>query len=394
MRILMVSVRYPPYTGGIETHTYEVAWRLAAAGVHVTVLTTDTTGTLAPAETRDDVHIIRVPAWPRTRDYFFAPAIGRVIRQRTWDLVHCQGINNFVPPLAMLTAQRAAIPYIVSLHSGGDVTPFRRLIRAAHWRALRPLVHRAHQLIAVSPFEVAHFGHYFGLPPDRFSVIPNGADHILAQAAQIGEMPELAPVQPSRRGEPSSGPLIVSIGRLVPYKGHQRAITALPKVLEAFPDAHLRIIGSGPYEKHLRRLVARLGLGDHVEIGPIPPNDTAAMRTVLQSCSLVTALSDFEGQGLVALEAIACGRPLLVNYATALKEFSDQGHARVVAPDDGPAAVAAAMKAQLRNPLIPVAVRVPTWDACVADLLAVYKRTLQQVTAHALVTAEHRQERA
>lgn len=390
MRVLMVSVRYPPYTGGLETHTYEVAWRLAAAGVHVTVLTTDTTRTLPPTETRDGVHVIRVPAWPRTRDYFFAPAIGRVIRQRTWDLVHCQGINNFVPPLAMLTAQRAAIPYIVSLHSGGDVTPFRRLIRAVHWRALRPLVGGARHLIAVSPFEVAHFGRYFGLPPDRFSVIPNGADHILAQAARIGEMRELSH-QPS---QPSSGPLITSIGRLVPYKGHQRAITAMPKVLEAFPDAHLRIIGSGPYEKHLRRLVARLGLGDHVEIGPIPPNNTAAMRTVLQSCSLVTALSDFEGQGLVALEAIACGRPLLVNYATALKEFSDQGHAQAVAPDDGPTAVAAAMKAQLRNPLIPVAIRLPTWDACVADLLAVYKSTLQQATAHALLAAEHSQERA
>src|SRR5256885_198665 len=79
LRLLQVTARYFPYMGGVETHVYEVSRRMAEAGVHVTVLTSDPSGRLPVHEEKDGVHIQRVRAWPAERDYYFAPGVYPVI---------------------------------------------------------------------------------------------------------------------------------------------------------------------------------------------------------------------------------------------------------------------------------------------------------------------------
>src|SRR4051812_34147443 len=73
MRILMVTPRYLPDMGGIETHVHEVSKRLSADGVDVRILTTDRSGTRPPREIIAGVGVRRVPAWPKERDYYIAP---------------------------------------------------------------------------------------------------------------------------------------------------------------------------------------------------------------------------------------------------------------------------------------------------------------------------------
>src|SRR5438067_583826 len=124
LSVLQVAARYFPYTGGIETHIYEVSRRLQRAGVAVSVLTTDPTGQLPADEQLEGVPIRRVHAWPPNRDYYMAPGIYSEIMSGRWDIIHCQGYHTFVPPLAMLAALRAGIPYIVTFHSGGHSSRF------------------------------------------------------------------------------------------------------------------------------------------------------------------------------------------------------------------------------------------------------------------------------
>ena len=90
VRILMATPRFWPDTGGTELHVAEVSRRLAAAGDEVTVLTTDVTGSRPAEEERDGYRIVRVPAYPRERDYYVAPLVpSRVISLRP-ELVHVQ----------------------------------------------------------------------------------------------------------------------------------------------------------------------------------------------------------------------------------------------------------------------------------------------------------------
>lgn len=371
LRVLMVAPRYTPYPqGGIAMHIYQVGRRLARMGVDVTILATDVTGRLATAEESEGMHILRVRAWPTNKDYYFAPDIYRVVTQGNWELVHCQGYNNLIPPLTMLSAKRANIPYVLSIHSGGDVTALRKAFRGLHRKMLRPLLAQAVKLIAVSEFEVNLFQKELQLPIGQFAIISNGVEHI----------PEVSLVERAENSAngTNTSPLIVSIGRLVQYKGHQQLIAAMPKVLEQIPGARLRIVGVGPYEPVLRKMASNLGVADHVEIKPVPGGDWQGMASLIASADLVTLLSEHEGQGIAVLEALALKRPVLVAGTSALQEFADRGLARAVPFKSTPEKVAAAVVGQLRHPLLPPKITLPTWDDCAAELFALYQSVIRK----------------
>jgi glycosyltransferase involved in cell wall biosynthesis/GT2 family glycosyltransferase len=360
LRILMVSARYLPSIGGTERHTFEVSRRLAAQGHDVSVLTTDLDGTLPALEHADGVQVIRVPAYPKDRDYFFAPKMFGIIANGNWDLVHCQGYHTLVAPLSMLAATWGRYPYVLSFHSGGHSSAARNAMRYLQSLMLRPLLARAKQLIGVSKAEVSLFQERLRLPEAHFMVIPNGAQ---------------LPTVPEQRID-AQGTLIVSVGRLEQYKGHHRVIAALPKVLEQCPDARLRVVGSGPYESELRQLAKSLNIADRVEIAPIPADDRTGMAKLLASAAVVTLLSEYESHGVAVLEALVLHRPVLVTYASALREFADDGFARSVTLEADANEVARQILLQIREPLQQPALELPTWDGCAEALLAVYQDVL------------------
>ena len=89
-------------------------------------------------------------------------------------------------------------------------------------------------------------------------------------------------------------------------------IAALPHVLERRPDARLLVVGQRPYEAELRRQAAELGVEERVEFTSVAADDRDGMAALLRRVSLVVLLSEFETHPLVALEAAAAGRRLLV----------------------------------------------------------------------------------
>jgi glycosyltransferase involved in cell wall biosynthesis len=268
----------------------------------------------------------------------------------------------------MLAAWRAKIPFILTFHSGGDVSRLRKVLRGLQWTILRPLLSRARKLIAVSEFEAGFFREQLRLPAEHFVVIPNGA-----------HLPHMfEPVDEAAR-EADDGPLIVSIGRLERYKGHQHVIAALPKVLEQVPDAQVRIVGVGPYESNLQKMARRLGVAERVEIRAVPPGDRSGMASLVARANLVTLLSEYESQGIAALEALALQRPVLVAGTSALQKLADSGLARAVPPGSTPEEVAMAVVSQLRQPLVSRNVALPTWDDCAANLLALYQAITRRV---------------
>lgn len=365
LRILMVTPRYLPHMGGVENHVYQVAQRLVQCGADVTVLTTDPSRQLPPFEVTAGVKVRWIAAYPAQRDYHFAPALLKVIRPGQWDLVHVQSYHTLVAPLAMWAAWQAGLPYVVTFHGGGHSSPLRNRLRSAQQLLLRPLLARAQKLVAVANFEIAHYGKRLKLPPSRFTVIPNGC--------------EFDHNTPSVALTPQPGTRIVSVGRLEQYKGHQRILAALPYLLPHYPDAQLRIVGEGPYKAALQQQVAALGLGDRVEIGGIPLAERSKMAATVANATVVTLLSDYETHPIAALEALSLQRPVLVANTSGLQELADRGLARAIAPESTPQQIAAAVIEQIRTPLIPVDVTLPTWDECASDLLRLYRSCTEKV---------------
>jgi len=362
LRVLMVTPRYFPFMGGVENHVYEVARRLARLGVDITVLTTDTSGQLPTDERVDGIKIKRVRAWPAQRDYYFAPGIYHFIREGAWDIVHVQSYHTLVAPLAMFAARQARIPYVLTFHGGGHSSQLRNTLRGVQWSLLRPLIARAKRLIAVAEFEIEFWGQRFGVPADRFVVIPNGAD--------------LPPLARSGREVSIGRPLIASIGRLERYKGHQRIIAAMPYILEQCPDVQLWIAGNGPYESTLRALAEELNVADHVEIRAVPITERARMAEEISQAALVVLLSEYETHPIAVLEAIALGRPALVAATSGLNEIAGKGLAQAISLESTPQQVAAAVLEQLRQPHMPPPFKLPTWDECATELHTLYQQVV------------------
>jgi glycosyltransferase involved in cell wall biosynthesis len=363
LRLLYATPRYLPEIGGVEQHVHEVATRLSARGTAVTILTTDRSGELAPVERVEGIDVRRVRAYPRGADWRIAPGVARTVRGGDWDLVHVQSYHTFVAPLAMASAARAAIPYVLTFHGGGHSQSARNAGRRAQRAALRPLLARARALIAVAAFEVEEYSRELRLPRERFALIPNGV--------------ELAPAPEAPSESPANGgPLIASVGRLERYKGHHRVIAALPHLRAAEPRARVWIAGAGPYEGELRRLARDLGVADAVEISAVPANEREQMSRRLSEASVVVLLSDFETHPIAALEAVSLGRPLLVADGSGLRELAERGLARSIDADAAPQNLAEAILRELRDPLERGAFHLPSWDDCAQELLELYERVL------------------
>jgi glycosyltransferase involved in cell wall biosynthesis/GT2 family glycosyltransferase len=359
-RVLFVTPLSPLHQGGVERHVMEVSRRAAAAGAEVEVLCTEPGGPKLQEEERDGVKIRTVRAWPANRDWCLAPRIWREMSRQPWDVVHVQSYHTFVAPLAMLRALTLGIPYVVTFHGGGHSSEARNKVRGLQRALLQPLLKRAERLVAVARFEIEEYGSELGIPAEKFALIPNGTDLAFSDAG-------------SANGKPEGPPAIASIGRLERYKGHHRVIDAFPFVLKREPEARLVIVGTGPYEDELRKQAQALGIAEKVEFTSTPPDQPAAMAELLQGISLVVLLSDFETHPLVALEAAAAGRRLLVADASGLGELAADGFARPIPLDESPEGVAEAVIEELAKPPRTKRPQLSSWDECAAELLALYR---------------------
>jgi Glycosyltransferase Family 4 len=215
MRILMVAARCYPFMGGVEAHIHEVGQRLATRGQSVTILSTDPSGRHPGEEDMAGVKLLRVKAWPKHGDLYFAPQIIGKIATGDWDIIHVQGYHTFVAPLAMAAAIRNRIPFVLTFHSGGHSSRLRNAIRRIQHAALRPLIARARRLVGVSQFEADFFSNRLRIARERFVVIPNGSRLPMASAGAA----------------PGSGRLVISCGQKIGTAGRTCSSGSLPKRL-------------------------------------------------------------------------------------------------------------------------------------------------------------------
>jgi len=358
----MITNRCVPFMGGIETHVQEVAPRLASRGVDLTVFTTDVTGTLPPEEAFAGFTVRRFPAWPSSRDYYLSLPLARALGQERFDLVHVQGVHALLPPLALAAAARAKVPTVLTFHTGGSSSRLRSAMRSAQWRTIAPLLRTTRRLIAVCEFEQQLFCQSLGLDVERIPIVRNGADRL----------PDTA-TPPSYAGEP----LVLSIGRLERYKGHHRAVAAMPSLIARMSGAHLVIVGSGPYEATLRRQVFDLDLGAAVSFASFGSTERGELGALVRRADVVTLLSEYEAHPVAVMEALALGRDVVCADTSGLSELGRDGLVRTVMLDAPPAMVAFAIERAATEPrwqeLPPP---LSTWEGCTDALLSTYEEAL------------------
>ena len=201
---------------------------------------------------------------------------------------------------------------------------------------------RAPLVLSTSRYCCERIEAHYGVPPERLRLVPEGIDTGLWNPA--GDDP--AALDGAR--EPHT---VLCVARQYPRKRVADLITAFAAVHQRLPSARLVVIGDGPEHRALRELVERLELGAVVQLlGAVA--DDGDVRAWYRRSALFCLPSIQEGFGIVFLEAMASGLPVVSTTATAIPEVVPHGRAGILVPPRDPAALAEALLQLLTDPVL------------------------------------------
>jgi glycosyltransferase involved in cell wall biosynthesis len=348
--IVLVTHRYPPQTGGVETHVSQLAERLVDRGHEVTVIAADADGDSSRREQRHGVDVRRVWSFAPDGAGHFAPGVATTLAGLDPNLVHAHNYHSF--PLAIsalsLAVRRASMAIVATPHyHGTSDNNLRDRLLSLYAPLGRWALRRASAVIAVSEWESRQLRQDFGIDA---RVIPNGLDIDRFQTAT-----------PESREQP----YLLTVGRLVEYKGVQHVIRALTDPQLAAFD--LVIAGSGPYRGRLEVIAREAGVADRVTFAGYVNDDR--LPGLYAGASVFLSLSTVEAYGMTVAESLAAGTPCVVRETGALSDWvSHMGCVGISEPT--PEAVATGVTAVRDRD--PSADGLMSWDDVVGSVESVY----------------------
>lgn len=368
--------------GGQNVHVAALSLALAARGHEVTVYTRrecpfqQETISLGPGVTV--VHVPAGPAMVLSKDDLlpWMPDFGRWLARR-WkavppDMVHS---HFWMSGLAALAAARdAAVPVVHTFHALGtvkrrhqgmaDTSPHERI------EIETTVARQVDAVVATCADEVAELRRML-VPEHRMRVVPCGVD--VRAFTPVGPRTDLGP-----------GPVLLSIGRPVPRKGVDTTIQALARI----PGATLVVAGGqagDPEVERLSRVAARYGVSDRTRfIGKVGREH---VPTLMRSADVVVTVPWYEPFGIVPLEAMACGVPVVASAVGGHLDTVLPGVTGLLVPPREPYALSGALRRLLAAPSLlasygaAAAVRARScygWRDIAAQTCAVYAEVLSR----------------
>jgi D-inositol-3-phosphate glycosyltransferase len=364
LRVAVLSVHTCPLaapggkeTGGMNVYVRETARELARMGVHVDVFTRSQNPSIPRVVDMGHgarvIHLAAGPEAPMPRaevhrhlDRFVAG-----VEQFRWDealdydLIHAHYWLSGVAGLSLREAW--GVPVVQMFHTLGrlknsvartpaEVEPEIRISEESR------LVADADRIVAANVVERAHLVWYYGASVERVTVIPCGVDTDLFQPMARATAKDLLELEPE--------PLLLYVGRLQPIKGLETLLEAMARLQDS---TRLFIIGGDQDEpdsghaSHLRQRVAALGLARRVRFLGTQPQ--RRLRLFYAAAEATVMPSAYESFGMVALEAMACGCPVVASRVGGLTTTIKDGVTGHLVPEGDPAALADCLAALLRD---------------------------------------------
>ena len=344
LSVALLTWEYPPVVvGGLARHVHALARSLAAQRHRVTVYTRGDRRTAAE-ENDDGVRVVRVQDYPsRIPTEDLVPWVlglnlallhraERDVRARPPDVLHAH--DWLVAHAAAALKDLAKVPLVATIHAtehgrhaGRLSGPTQLFIDAVE----RWLTGEAERVITCSSFMRAELIRLFGVSPAKIDMIPNEVD-----APAFGRAGGGVGSEKSR----SERPLILFAGRLQYEKGVQTILEALPLIGRAAPGVRAVITGRGTYRRDLEELAARLNLDGHVRFEGFVDEDR--LWALYSQAHVVVVPSLYEPFGLVALESMAAGTPVVAADTGGLREIVEHGDTGLLFTPGDPRSLAGA----------------------------------------------------
>ncbi|MBR9987344.1 MAG: glycosyltransferase [Desulfosarcina sp.] len=399
--IAMLSIHSSPIgelgtrdTGGMSVYVRELAREMGSMGHQVDIFThawRDDASTVVVLAPRVRLVLLGIShSGPHSKAGLYAhadnhaAAIERFRRHqaRTYDLIHSHyWLSGHVGRLLKKRWQR---PHAITFHTlgaakaetgVGAVEPTLRLA------VEKELVLACDGLLAPCEGEKTNLMHYYGADAAKIAMVPGGVDLKRFRPMQKG---------PARRrlGLVSHGRLLLSIGRLTPQKGQDRIIEALPRI-ETENRPHLMVVGGNgdgdPERRRLQNIAAAAGVQEWVTFcGSVAHRD---LPVYYAAADVFVQASHYESFGLVGLEALACGRPVVSTPVGLMAVLSRSQRPGIVVADGSPAELAAgiltaaARTADWPAPVIRQTATAFRWSDAASAALTAYRAAMQAEAA-------------
>jgi len=384
----MLTWEYPPrIVGGIARHCFGLAKALAKMGHSVYVVTLDFPGA-SYYEDSEGVKIYRAKielghpnfiVWTLLFNHFMEKRIAMLSKDAKFDIIHAH--DWLVAPASIASKHYLKVPLISTMHSTevgrshGLHNPDSYLIDGIEWW----LTYESKRIIVTSNAMKNEVEEHFRLPSWKIDVIPNAID-----ASKYNITVDRSIVK-RRFGIDSSERIVLFIGRLVPQKGVEYLIMAAPKIFGQHPEARIVIVGDGWSKDHLWNLASSIGCQHKIIfLGFISDQDLIELTL---SSDVLVVPSVYEPFGIVALEGMAAGVPVVASNTGGLAEIIEHDRTGFLAYKENPDSIAWGVNKVLSDSgyaswLVQNAKRkineVYSWDAVARKTIETYEKALRE----------------
>ncbi len=327
MRILQVVQRFPPAVGGGEQVVYQISKELVKRGHEVTVATSnwlldnDIPGfsqsgvnirtprhPFPSQETNNGIEISRFKPYFRFWTYTANPSLVRFLQRNigSFDVVHAHYYMFMESALSAFFARAESTPFVITIHRSSsilDVYPrIYRIGKKLYDATIGSLILSAASKIIVLVPQIRNEFLELGAPEGSLTVVPNGIDFERFASSRA---------RTDKENLNSSERIVLFVGRLEKQKGPQHIIRAIPEICEYFPDTRFIFVGEDwGYRATLGNLCERLGVGEKCTFtGRISDYQLSRMY---ENADVFVLPAIGEGFGLVALESLYCGTPVIL----------------------------------------------------------------------------------
>jgi glycosyltransferase involved in cell wall biosynthesis len=337
VRLALVTPRFPPDIGGLESYVGRVAETLQASGAFdVTVITTGRSRR-ATRESHRGIPVHRLGTWLTLSNTPVNPLwwwqVRRLLARLDVDVVNAHAP---VPGLADVAALTARVPVVLTYHAGSLVKgghPLDVLLRAYERHVLPRVFARCEELVAVSPVARTH-------ATGRAHLVPPGVD-----------CEQFTPPATVAAREPR----VLYVGRVERasrWKGLHVLVASLVRLRELVPGVRLEIVGDGDDIANLQALAHELEVDDLVEwTGPVSHRDLPR-HYQRAGVTVLPSLTESESFGMTLVEAMASGCPVVGSEAGGIPFVVRDGIDGLLVPPGDPHELAEALGAVLRDPTL------------------------------------------
>jgi glycosyltransferase involved in cell wall biosynthesis len=322
MKILMTPARFRPYSGGVENYVFSLSRELVGLGHEVTVLCANEPES-DKEELLDGVRVRRIRYIGKVANTNITPGLPMEMMRADFDLVHTHLPTPWSADVSWIAAGLKRRPLVLTYYNDIVGEGFAgRIAQLYNGTGLKLLLRRAAKIIIIQPGYIdssPHLRRY----RDKIETIPVGVD-----------LSRFRPTNEATDGKTLF--FLSSLDRYHRYKGLQDLLSALTMAKEEVCDLKLIVAGCGELQSHYKEMAEDLRVAGCVDfVGFIPEEMLAKHYNRCDIFILPSTSRSQEGFGMVALEAMACGKPVICsNIVGVAEDIEEMGAGLTVEPSN------------------------------------------------------------